>query len=68
METHNILDDLKRQSGGLCIVVNCREEASRLNIPVAAYTKAIRELTQAGSVKILIEPMGSFYLQVNMLS
>jgi hypothetical protein len=63
-----ILDDLRKQSNGICIVVTSRMEADRLNIPVAEYTRAIRELNQAGAICILIEPMGSFYLQVNMLS
>lgn len=61
----NILEDLKRQSCGLHIVVNSREESSRLNVTIAEYTQAIRELDELGELKIMIEPMGSFYLMVN---
>lgn len=68
MDNHTILEDLRKQSNGICIVVTSRMEADRLNIPVAEYTRAIRELNRSGEINILIEPMGSFYLQVNMLS
>lgn len=70
MEDHlkeAVLEDLKQQSGGICIVVNSREESNRLNISIAEYTRAIRELNASGALKILIEPMESFYIQVNLL-
>jgi hypothetical protein len=68
MRTQDVLEDLQKQSNGNAIVVNNAEEALRLGMPVAVYVNAIRELYRSGALTILIEPMGSFYLNVSGLS
>ncbi|MES2689812.1 MAG: hypothetical protein V4658_05375 [Bacteroidota bacterium] len=68
MVLSDILKDLKLQSDGHPLVINNAIEAGRLNVPVAEYVKAIRELNLSGALNILIEPMGSFCITVNMLA